>query len=158
MVSDAEYPFALLYFTGSKEHNIVMRQRAIDRDLRLNEYGLFRSGAETRDPKLLVNCRTEEEIFEKLGLHYIPPEMREDTGEIALAEKEPLPRLIEWQNLRGTFHCHTTESDGRATLEDMAAAAQELGMEYLGIADHSKSSVQAPVSYTHLTLPTIYSV
>ncbi len=78
-----------------------MRQRAIDRGLRLNEYGLFRSKEETRDPKLLVKCRTEEEIFEKLGLHYIPPEMREDMGEIALAEKGPLPRLIEWTDLKG---------------------------------------------------------
>src|SRR5258708_3172220 len=82
VVSDAEFPFALMYFTGSKEHNIVMRQRAIERGLRLNEYGLFRSKVETRDPKLLVPCRTEEEIFQKLGLHYIAPEMREEMGEI----------------------------------------------------------------------------
>src|SRR5258705_5441271 len=85
VVSDAEFPFALMYFTGSKEHNIVMRQRAIERGLRLNEYGLFRSKTETRDPKLLVPCKTEQEIFEKLGLHFVPPEMREDMGEIALA-------------------------------------------------------------------------
>src|SRR5205085_8270015 len=77
VVSDAEFPFALLYFTGSKEHNIVMRQRAIHRGLRLNEYGLFRSQEETRDPKLLVACLTEEEVFQEFGLHYIPPEMRE---------------------------------------------------------------------------------
>src|SRR5207249_5827337 len=96
VVSDTEYPFALLYFTGNKEHNIVMRERAIQRGLRLNEYGLFRSKEETRDPKLLVPCQTEEEIFQQLGLHYIPPEMREDMGEIALSEKGPLPRLIEW--------------------------------------------------------------
>jgi DNA polymerase (family 10) len=143
VVSDAEYPFALLYFTGSKEHNIVMRQRAIDRDLRLNEYGLFRSGAETRDPKLLVNCRTEEEIFEKLGLHYIPPEMREDTGEIALAEKEPLPRLIEWTDLKGSLHNHSTWSDGHQQPADIARAMRELGLAYWGITDHSKSSFQA---------------
>jgi DNA polymerase (family 10) len=93
VVSDAEFPPALMYFTGNKEHNIVMRQRAIDRGLRLNEYGLFRSKTETRDPKLLVRCKTEEEVFEKLGLHYIPPEMREDMGEIALAEQGPLPRF-----------------------------------------------------------------
>src|SRR5437773_785900 len=86
VVSDAEFPFALMYFTGSKEHNIVMRRRAIERGLRRNEYGLFRSKEETRDPKLLVPCRTEDEIFEKLGLHYVPPEMREDLGEFALAE------------------------------------------------------------------------
>ena len=143
VVSDAEYPFALLYFTGSKEHNIVMRQRAIDRDLRLNEYGLFRSGAETRDPKLLVNCRTEEEIFEKLGLHYIPPELREDTGEVALAEKEPLPRLIEWTDLKGSLHNHSTWSDGHQQPVDIARAMRELGLAYWGITDHSKSSFQA---------------
>src|SRR5437867_6753531 len=81
VVSDPEFPFALMYFTGSKEHNIVMRQRAIERGLRLNEYGLFRSKTETRDPKLLLPCATEEEIFEKLGLPCIPPELREDHGE-----------------------------------------------------------------------------
>src|SRR5580765_4238185 len=96
VVSDAEFPFALAYFTGSKQHNIVMRQRAIERGLRLNEYGLFRSNVETRDPKLLVKCKTEDEIFQQLGLHYVPPEMREDLGEFALAEKSPIPRLIEW--------------------------------------------------------------
>src|SRR6267154_718111 len=93
VVSDAEFPFALMYFTGSKEHNIVMRQRAIQRQLRLNEYGLFRSKTETRDPELLVACKTEAEVFEKLGLHEIPPEMREDLGEFTLAEESPLPRL-----------------------------------------------------------------
>src|SRR3989449_6526786 len=103
VVSDAEFPFALMYFTGSKEHNIVMRQRAIDRGLRLNEYGLFRSKVETRDPKLLVRCKTEEEIFQKLGLAYVPPELREDHGEFAAAEKNKLPRLIEWTELKGSL-------------------------------------------------------
>jgi DNA polymerase (family 10) len=143
VVSDAEYSSALLYFTGSKEHNIVMRQRAIDRGLRLNEYGLFRSKEETRDPKLLVKCRTEEEIFEKLGLHYIPPEMREDMGEIALAEKGPLPRLIEWTDLKGSLHNHSTWSDGHQRPEEIAKAMRELGLAYWGITDHSKSSFQA---------------
>src|SRR6185503_7930624 len=87
VVADAEFPFALAYFTGSKEHNIVMRQRAIERGLRLNEYGLFKSKEETRDPNLLVPCKTEEEIFQHLGLSYIPPELREDMGEFAAAEK-----------------------------------------------------------------------
>src|SRR6185437_3263627 len=86
VVTDQEYPFALAYFTGSKEHNIVMRQRAIARGLRLNEYGLFRSTEETRDPKLLEACQTEEEIFAKLGLTFVPPELREDQGEFAAAE------------------------------------------------------------------------
>ena len=143
VVSDAEFPFALMYFTGSKEHNIVMRQRAIERGLRLNEYGLFRSKEETRDPKLLVPCRTEEEIFEKLGLHYIPPEMREDMGEFALAEKGPLPRLIEWTDLKGSLHNHSTWSDGHQTLEEIAKAMRELGLAYWAITDHSKSSFQA---------------
>ena len=143
VVSDAEYSSALLYFTGSKEHNIVMRQRAIDRGLRLNEYGLFHSKEETRDAKLLVKCRTEEEIFEQLGLHYIPPEMREDMGEIALAEKGPLPRLIEWTDLKGSLHNHSTWSDGHQCPEDIAKAMRELGLAYWGITDHSKSSFQA---------------
>jgi DNA polymerase (family 10) len=143
VVSDAEYSSALMYFTGSKEHNIVLRQRAIDWGLRLNEYGLFRSKEETRDPKLLVKCRTEEEIFEKLGLHYIPPEMREDMGEIALAEKGPLPRLIEWTDLKGSLHNHSTWSDGHQRPEEIAKAMRELGLAYWGITDHSKSSFQA---------------
>ena len=143
VVSDAEYPFALLYFTGSKEHNIVMRQRAIDRGLRLNEYGLFHSKTETRDPKLLVKCKTEEEVFEKLGLHDIPPELREDTGEIALAEKGPLPRLIEWTDLKGSLHNHSTWSDGHQRPEEIAKAMGELGLAYWGITDHSKASFQA---------------
>jgi DNA polymerase (family 10) len=143
VVSDAEYSSALMYFTGSKEHNIVMRQRAIDRGLRLNEYGLFRSKEETRDAKLLVKCRTEEEIFEKLGLRYIPPEMREDMGEIALAEKGPLPRLIEWTDLKGSLHNHSTWSDGHQRPEEIAKAMRELGLAYWGVTDHSKSSFQA---------------
>ncbi len=143
VVSDAEYSSALMYFTGSKEHNIVMRQRAIDRGLRLNEYGLFRSKEETRDPKLLVKCRTEEEMFEKLGLHYIPPEMREDMGEIALAERGPLPRLIEWTDLKGSLHNHSTWSDGHQRPEEIANSMRELGLAYWGVTDHSKSSFQA---------------
>lgn len=143
VVSDAEFPFALAYFTGSKEHNIVMRQRAIQRGLRLNEYGLFKSEVETRDPKLLVPCRTEEEIFEKLALPYIPPELREDSGEFFAAEKNQLPRLIEWQQLKGSLHNHSNWSDGRGTLEEIARYMDELGCDYWAITDHSKSSVQA---------------
>lgn len=143
VVSDAEFPFALMYFTGSKEHNIVMRQRAIERGLRLNEYGLFRSKTETRDPKLLVRCRTEEEIFQELGLHPIPPEMREDMGEIAVAEKGPLPRLLEWTDLKGSLHNHSTWSDGHQRPEEIAKAMRELGLAYWGITDHSKASFQA---------------
>jgi DNA polymerase (family 10) len=143
VVNDREFPFALMYFTGSKEHNIVMRQRAIERALRLNEYGLFRSKEETRDPQLLVECHTEEEIFQELGLNFIPPELREDLGEFELAEKEPFPRLIEWRDLRGSLHNHSDWSDGRMTLDQIARAMSELGLSYWAITDHSKSSVQA---------------
>ena len=143
VVTDKEFPFALAYFTGSKEHNIVMRQRAIEQGLRLNEYGLFRSTEETRDPNLLVPCRTEEEIFQQLGLGYVPPELREDQGEFAAAASNDLPRLLEWTELRGSLHNHSTWSDGRCTLEEIARHMIELGLEYWAITDHSKSSVIA---------------
>jgi DNA polymerase (family 10) len=120
-----------------------MRQRAIERGLRLNEYGLFRSKTETRDPKLLVACRTEEEIFEKLDLAYVPPEMREDMGEIALAEKGPLPRLIEWTDLKGSLHNHSTWSDGKQQIPDIVTTMRNLGLAYWGVTDHSKASFQA---------------
>ena len=143
VVSDAEFPFALMYFTGSKEHNIVMRQRAIERGLRLNEYGLFRSKTETRDPNLLVRCQSEHEIFEKLGLHFIPPEMREDIGEVALATQNPVGRLLEWTDLKGSLHNHSTWSDGHQRPGEIARAMCELGLAYWGITDHSKASFQA---------------
>jgi len=143
VVSDGEFPFALAYFTGSKEHNIVMRQRAIQRGLRLNEYGLFKSKEETRDPKLLVPCKTEEEIFEKLELPFIEPELREDHGEFAAAEKNDLPKLIEWPDLHGALHNHSTWSDGHNTLEETAEFMDGLGLDYWAITDHSKSSFQA---------------
>ncbi len=143
VVSDAEFPFALAYFTGSKEHNIVMRQRAIARGLRLNEYGLFKSKEETRDPKLLVPCKTEEEIFQKLDLPYIEPELREDLGEFAAAEKNHLPKLIEWTQLRGSLHNHSTWSDGHNRLEEIAEHMDNLGLAYWAITDHSKASFQA---------------
>ena len=143
VVTDAEFPFALAYFTGSKEHNIVMRQRAIQRGLRLNEYGLFRSEVETRDPALRESCVSEEEIFAKLGLDYVPPELREDQGEFEAAENHDLPRLIEWTELKGSLHNHSNWSDGRETLESIAEYMMELGCDYWAITDHSKSSFQA---------------
>ncbi len=143
VVSDAEYPFALAYFTGNKEHNITMRQRAIQRGLRLNEYGLFKSKEETRDPKLLVPCKSEEEIYEKLDLAYVPPELREDHGEFDAAERGRLPRLVEWTDLRGSLHNHSNWSDGQDTLENIVSEMQELGFSYWAITDHSKSSFQA---------------
>jgi len=143
VVSDREFPFALAYFTGGKEHNIVMRQRAIQHGLRLNEYGLFKSKAETRDPKLLVSCRDEAEIFEKLDLPFIPPELREDHGEFAAGEKNDLPRLVEWTDLKGSLHNHSTWSDGHHRLEEIAEYMDDLGLAYWAITDHSKSSFQA---------------
>ena len=143
VVSDAEFPSALAYFTGSKEHNIVMRQRAIARGLRLNEYGLFRSQEETRDPKLRVSCPTEVDIYAELGLAFVPPELREDHGEFLAAEKGDLPRLIEWTDLRGALHNHSNWSDGHDTLADIADYMEDLGLSYWAITDHSKSSVQA---------------
>jgi len=143
VVSDAEFPFALAYFTGSKEHNIAMRQRAIARGLRLNEYGLFKSAEETRDPKLRLNCKTEEEIFGALDLAYIPPELREDKGEFDAGEAGKIPRLIEWTNLKGSLHNHSNWSDGTESLEEIAAYMSELGCDYWAITDHSRSSFQA---------------
>jgi len=143
VVSDKEFPYALMYFTGNKEHNIVMRQRAIQRGLRLNEYGLFKSKEETRDPKLLLPCRSEGEIFAKLDLPFIEPELREDHGEFAAGEKNDLPKLIEWTDLKGSLHNHSTWSDGHNTLEEIAEFMERLGLEYWAITDHSKSSFQA---------------
>ena len=142
VVSGAEYPFALNYFTGSKEHNVRMRSRALSKGWSLNEYRFSAAeGRELREP--LPEIHEENDIYRALGLDPVEPELRENRGEIEAAEHHKLPRLVEWTNLRGTFHNHTTASDGRASLEDMIASAKELGLEYLGIADHSKSSFQA---------------
>jgi DNA polymerase (family 10) len=132
VVTDEQFPFALHYFTGSKEHNIRMRQRAIDRDLTLNEYALA-------NDKKSVPCKTEEDIFAALGLAYIEPELREDTGEIEAGEAKKLPALLADTDIRGVFHNHTTYSDGTASLEEMALASKKLGFEYFGVADHSQS-------------------
>jgi DNA polymerase (family 10) len=162
VVAPGEYPFALNYFTGSKEHNIEMRDRALKRGWTLNEYRLApvpvdpaakRKGdtpvagpgrATGVSPlREIPPIRDEVELYRALDLDFVPPELRENCGEFEAAAASGLPRLIELENLRGTFHCHTTASDGHNTLEEMAAAAQELGLQYLGIADHSRSSVQA---------------
>jgi len=145
VVKDPEFPFALNYFTGSKEHNIIMRQRALARGWTLNEYRL--GPVENTKTKIEITepppIREEADLYRALGLDYVEPELREDRGEFAAAEAHTLPDLIEQENLRGTFHNHTVASDGRSTLAEMAEAAQELGLQYLGIADHSKSSFQA---------------
>jgi len=143
VVDDSEYASALAYFTGSKEHNIVMRSRAIERGLRLNEYGLFKSKKETRDPKLRLDCKTEEDIFAALDLTYVPPELREDRGEFDAAENGDIPRLIEWTDLKGSLHNHSNWSDGHESLEEIAEHMSDLGCAYWAITDHSKASFQA---------------
>ena len=149
LVPPEQFVFALHHFTGSKDHNVAMRQRALQQGLSMSEWGLVpaegegtaKEKAETMGRK--TDIKTEEQLFKKLGLAFIPPELREGLGEIEAAEKDGLPRLLEESDIRGVFHNHTTASDGHNTLEEMTEAAQSLGLEYLGIADHSKSSVQA---------------
>ncbi len=148
VVTATEYPFALNYFTGSKEHNIVVRNRALQHGWTLNEYRLAPAPVDPAAKKKMEaqpipEIREEADLYRSLGLDYIPPELRENCGEFEAAAEGRLPRLIEKENLRGTFHCHTTASDGRSSLEAMASAAEELGLQYLGIADHSRSSIQA---------------
>jgi DNA polymerase (family X) len=128
------YGAALLYFTGSKEHNIVLRSRAQKMGLTLNEYALARL-----DDESPVASATEEEIYKVLGLDWIPPELRENSGEIDAAAEHRLPKLVELSQMRGDLHMHTTESDGRATLAEMAEAARDRGLDYIAITDHSKS-------------------
>jgi len=139
VVENEAFPFALNYFTGSKEHNVAMRQRCLDRGWSLNEYAITVSEGADAPPHI----HEERDIYRALGMEFIEPELRENHGELEAAENNTLPRLVELSNLRGTFHNHTTASDGNATLAQMAEAAQELGLQYLGIADHSKSSFQA---------------
>ena len=142
LVTPEVFPFTLAYFTGSKEHNIVMRQRAIDRGLRLSEFGLIPE-AEAGDLKgmaaahLSLPAADESEIYRHLDLEWVAPELREDTGEISAASSETLPRLIVPSDVKGALHNHTTLSDGDATLEQMADAARNIGWNWLGIADHS---------------------
>src|SRR5881296_1169291 len=148
VVSAAEYPFALAYFTGNKEHNIELRSRALQRGWTLNEYRLAPlppdpKAKKKRPVKKIPKVRDEADLYRAVDLDFIPPELRENWGEFEAAEKHSLPKLIEKENLRGTFHCHTTASDGHNSLEEMAEAAQALGLEYLGIADHSRSQIQA---------------
>ena len=132
------YGAAMQYFTGSKEHNVALRQRAMKMGLTLNEYGLFRLDNEQR-----VAGATEEEIYEALELAFIPPEMRENQGEIEAAAERKLPKLVEMSDVRGDVHMHTTATDGRATLEEMAAAARAQGLQYIAITDHSKALAMA---------------
>ena len=141
-VSNAQFPFALQYFTGSKEHNVALRSLALKKGLSLNEYGLTPTDSSSQTPPP-ADIHEEADLYHALGLDYIQPELRENRGEIEAAADHTLPVLIELTNLRGTFHNHTTESDGLHTLREMADEAISMGLQYLGIADHSKSTFQA---------------
>ncbi len=132
-VTDKEFPYALYYFTGSKEHNVAVRTIAKKKNIKVNEYGLFKGNR-------LIPCRDEDEIFKAVGLRPIPPELRENMGEIEWAAQKDLPKLIEEKDIRGIFHVHTDMSDGVGTLEQMVGAAEKLGYEYVGISDHSQSA------------------
>ena len=133
VVPDESFGAALYYFTGSKAHNIVLRRMAQDKHLKLNEYGLYRG--EKR-----IAGKTEEELSKAFGMAWIPPELREDNGEIEAALRKRLPELITRDDLRGDLHSHTTATDGHASLEEMAAAARKLGYEYLAITEHTSST------------------
>jgi len=138
VVPPQAFPFALLYFTGSKAHNIALRARAQALGLKLNEYALIREADGTAIP-----CDDEAAIYRALGLPFIPPELREDAGEIEAAERGALPRLITRDDLKGVLHCHSTWSDGMNSIEEMAEAARALGMTYLGLCDHSAAAAYA---------------
>ncbi|MCX7395831.1 MAG: DNA polymerase/3'-5' exonuclease PolX [Planctomycetales bacterium] len=131
VVAAESYGAAMQYFTGSKEHNIVIRRRAQERGLKLNEYGVYRGDD-------YLAGRTEEEVYEAVGLPFIPPELRENRGEIEWAEAGSLPRLIELEDIQGDLHMHTTATDGAATIREMAEAAKARGLKYIAITDHSK--------------------
>jgi len=136
VVSEKEFPYALHHFTGSKEHNVAMRSLAKKQGVKMNEYGLFK-GTE------LLKCKDEVEIYKRLGLAFIPPELREDQGEIEAARKDELPDLITENDIKGIFHVHSTWSDGRDSIEAMASAAKNLGYKYIGISDQSQSAQNA---------------
>lgn len=144
IVSPEEYPAALLYFTGSKEHNVALRQRARSRSLTLNEYGLFPvkdDGEPDRTRPVVV--KGEEEIYQKLGMNPVPPELREGYGEVEEFEEGKGPALVTEDQIRGVIHAHSVWSDGKLTIEEMARACMERGYHYLGISDHSKSAAYA---------------
>ncbi|HKI47193.1 MAG TPA: DNA polymerase/3'-5' exonuclease PolX [Balneolales bacterium] len=144
VVKPEQFPAALMYFTGSKEHNVVLRQRARERGMSLNEYGLFKlSEKGDTDFDQPVSYTSEEDIYKKLDLHFIPPELREDMGEFRFFEKNEKADLVEENQLRGILHAHSTWSDGKFSIREMAEACIERGYEYLGLTDHSKTAAYA---------------
>ncbi len=143
IVKPAEYPAALMYFTGSKEHNIVMRQRARERGMALNEYGLFMLKEKETDFDQPVETSSEEEIYQKLGLNFVLPEHREDRGEFEFYAENKTMELVSTSDIRGVIHAHSTWSDGKYSIRQMAEACIERGYEYLGISDHSRTAAYA---------------
>lgn len=136
VVPEDSWGSALQYFTGSKEHSVELRKIAIARGLRLNEWGVYQG-----DKK--VAGRTEEEVYQSLGLTWMPPEMRENAGEIELAAKDKIPQLVEYGSLRGDLQVHSDSTDGTATIEEMALAAKQFGLDYIALTDHTKSLAMA---------------
>jgi DNA polymerase (family 10) len=134
VVATESYGAALQYFTGSKEHNIALRSYAIDKGLKINEYGVFKKDTDER-----IASKTEEEVYASLDMETMPPEIRENRGEIKAAIDHRLPSLIELGDMKGDLHVHSTMSDGSATVEEIALEARRMGYEYVGIADHSES-------------------
>jgi len=144
IVKPEQFPAALMYFTGSKEHNVVLRQRARERGLSLNEYGLFELNEEgDTDFDKPIDYSSEEDIYKQLDLHFIPPELREDRGEIAFFESHEKMDLVEEKDIRGVLHAHSTYSDGKFSVREMAEACMERGYEYLGLTDHSQTAAYA---------------
>jgi DNA polymerase (family 10) len=129
---------ALVYFTGSKQHNIRIREMAVKRGLKMSEYGVFREKTGRR-----VAGATEEDVYAAIGLPWIPPELREDAGEIEAAQRGTLPRLLELEDIRGDLHCHTRASDGHHSIEALVRAAAARGYEYVGVTDHSRAATVA---------------
>ena len=144
VVPTEQFYFALHHFTGSKDHNVRMRQKALSMGLSLSEWGLRPEEEKNASRKVgEIEADSEEDVFKALGLAFVPPALREGMGEVEAAEKNELPELLQYEDLKGCFHNHTTASDGRNTLEEIAEESDQRGWEYLGIADHSKASFQA---------------
>jgi DNA polymerase (family 10) len=140
VVNDSQFPYTLHHFTGSKEHHIPLRRRALSMNMTINDYGLFRG----KEPHLeLVPCKDETDIYAALGMAYIEPELREDMGEIEAAINATLPVLVQESDLRGVLHVHSTWSDGQNTIREMAEACVMRGFTYLGLTDHSKTAAYA---------------
>src|SRR5438094_2709932 len=140
VVNDSQFPYTLHHFSGSKEHHIPLRRRALNMNMTINDYGLFRG----KEPNLeLVPCKNEADIYAALGMAYIEPELREDMGEIEAAINGTLPVLVEKSDLRGVLHVHSTWSDGQNTISEMAEACIARGLTYLCITDHSKTAAYA---------------